>query len=621
MRPIPSLRRFSILLLLLVGALLITPSLLRAAEPTAPPRQEPSPPFDLAQVPAPDVQPSARAGRGLFAENCAACHGETGRGDGPTAASLPDPPTAFADPNAVWERSPAELFHTAKFGRIEKLMPPWSNQLTDGQIWNAVAYAWGLHTDQLSVETGALLYGSVCAACHGAAGAGDGPDGAEVLSDFTDTRYAMAVSQAGWLAGWQSAHPEEGAEYSQDQQRNILEYVRTFSYTPAWASAYRPGVGVISGQVLQGSADGAAVDGMQVVLEGFVDFEPVVAFTTTTGTDGSFSFAHLGTDPTTVYFASASLEGISYSSPILMFGEGQGSLETTVNVYAPTSDDSAIRAERAHWIVDSQPGALVIGQIYAFGNTGDRAFVGKQVAGVEPPVTAAITVPPGAVEISFENGQLGGRFQQVGHTIYDTAPIVPGSATRQIVVRFALPFDGTSVEFEQSLLYPAQSLNLLVSELPGMSVTVTGLAELGPQDIQGEVYQMWQAENVAPTQKIGVRITGLLAAGDIDPRGESGQTSASSPRVPQLAAWNSWALAGVLVLGLAAALAWAWRTRMTQPGDEKGLMRRQRTELIQRIAKLDDLHAVGELNDANWQQQRARLKAELLTVASKLTEA
>jgi len=60
---------------------------------------------------------------------------------------------------------------------------------------------------------------------------------------------------------------------------------------------------------------------------------------------------------------------------------------------------------------------------------------------------------------------------------------------------------------------------------------------------------------------------------------------------------------------------------MTQPGDEKGLMRRQRTELIQRIAKLDDLHAVGELNDANWQQQRARLKAELLTVASKLTEA
>ncbi len=617
-------RRFPVFAIFLVSTLFFLPGLLMAAESPLPTGQQPSPPFDLAQVSAPVTPANARAGRAIYAENCAPCHGETGRSDGPTAASLPSPATAFADPNAVWERSPAELFHTAKFGRIEKLMPPWSNQLTDGQIWNAVSYAWNLHTDQLAVETGGLLYTGACAECHGETGAGDGPNGADVLTDFSDTRYAMAISQAGWLAGWQAAHPEVGADFSDEQQRNVLEFVRTFSYTPAWVSAYRPGSGALNGRVVQGTADGAPVEGVEVVLEGFVDFEPVVAFTATVGTDGTFSFANLGTDPSVVYFASATLEGISYSSPILMFGEGQSSLETTVNVYAPSDDDSGISIERAHWIVDSQPGALIVGQIYAYSNSSDRAFTGRKIEGVDMPVTVALSVPPGAVEISLENGALGERFQQVGHIIYDTAPVVPGSETRQVIVRYALPYDGTTTEFVGSLTYPAKSLNLLVSELPGMKVEVTGLTSMGPQDIQGEVYQMWQSENVAPDQNVSAQLSGLLEAGELDPRAAQSSDGTQSPvasaRVPQLEGWMPWALGGVLVLALAGLSVWAWRARLTQTGDEKALIRHQRTELLQRIAKLDDLHAVGELTDAHWQQQRARLKAELLTIALQLSE-
>ena len=626
MRFFCSPRRISLLTILLIGALFLLPGLLLADNTAAPTGQQPSPPFDLAQVAAPKTPPSARSGRGLFAENCAPCHGETGKGDGPTAASLPSPATQFADPNAVWERSPAELFHTAKFGRIEKLMPPWGNQLSDGQIWNAIAYAWDLHTDQLSVETGGLLYTGACAECHGETGAGDGPNGGDVLTDFSDTRYAMAISQAGWLAGWQAAHPEVGADFSEEQQRNVLEFVRTFSYTPVWASAYRPGDGVLNGRLAQGTAGGAAVAGMEVVLEGFVDFEPVATFTTTASTDGSFAFTDLATDPSVVYFASSSLEGISYSSPILMFGEGQDSLETTVSVYAPTDDDSGITIERAHWIVDSQPGALIVAQIYAYGNSSDRAFTGRTVEGLDMPVTVAISVPPAAVEITFDNGVLGGRFQQVGHVIYDTAPVVPGSGTRQIIVRYALPFNGTATEFTGALPYPAASLNLLVADLPGMEVNVTGLNSVGPQDIQGDVYQMWQSEGLTPDQQVTASFSGLLEAGELDPRAAApassdSQNPAASVRVPQLEDWTAWTVGGVLLVGLVAVLAWAWRARISQSvGDTQAMMRRQRAALLQRIAKLDDLHAVGEINDDNWQQQRARLKAELLTVALQLSE-
>ena len=617
MRSFPSWHRFSTIALFLFIAFLLLPGLLLAEEVTAPTGQQPSPPFDLAQVPAPATPPTARSGRALYTENCAPCHGETGLGDGPAAAELPSPPTAFADADAVWERSPAELFHTAKFGRLEKLMPPWANQMNDGQIWNAVAYAWNLHTNQSSVEAGGLLYAASCASCHGDTGAGDGPEAEEVLTNFADTRYAMSVSQAGWLAGWQSAHSEIGAEFNNEQQRNVLEFVRSFTYVPVWESAYRPGNGQITGKVIQGTADGASVAGVEVTLEGFVDFEPVVTFTATVATDGSFSFANLGTDSSVVYFASASLGEISYSSPILMFGEGQTSLETTVNIYGSTDDDSGITIERAHWIIDPQPGALLIAQIYAYGNSGDRAFTGKTVEGAEMPVTVAISVPPSAVEISFENGELGGRFQQVGHTIYDTAPIVPGSETRQVVVNYVLPFDGTSAEFEGSLPYAASSLNMLTPDLEGMQVEVTGLESVGPQDIQGEAYLMWQRENVAPDQTVTVKLSGLLEAGEVDPRAVEG-AGASSGSVPQLADWTPWTMGGVLLLALAGVFAWAWRARMTQSGDQIALARRHRKELIQRIAKLDDLHAMGEVSDQNWRQQRARIKAELLTIELKL---
>jgi len=618
MQSFSSWRRFSIIGLFIFSVFLFLPGLLVAEEVAAPAAQEPSPPFDLAQVPAPVTPPNARAGRALFTQNCAPCHGETGLGDGPAAADLPSPPTAFADPNAVWERSPAELFHTTKFGRLEKLMPPWSNRMTDGQIWNAVSYAWNLHTNQSSALAGGLLYAASCANCHGETGAGDGPEADGLLTDFTDARYTMAASQAGWLVGWQAAHPEVGAEFDSGQQRNVLEFVRTFSYAPVWESSYRPGNGMLSGTVVQGTTEGTPVAGLEVILEGFVDFVPVVTFTDTVATDGSFSFSNLGTDPSIVYFASASLEEISYSSPILMFGEGETSLETTVNVYGSTNDDSGISIQRAHWIVDPQPGALIVAQIYVYNNSLDRAFTGKTIEGLDVPATVSLSLPPGAVEVSFENGVLGGRFRQVGHTVYDTAPIVPGTGTRQIVVNYALPFNGTSAQFAGTLPYPALSLNMLMPDIQGVQVEVTGLASVGTQDIQGDAYRTWQSENVTPDQTVSVRLSGLLAAGELDPRAAQG--GAASPRVPQLDEWVPWTVGGVVLLALAAVFAWTWRSNIAQKDEQTVSIRLQRKELIQRIAKLDDLHAVGEVSDDQWQQQRARLKSELLAIELELAD-
>ncbi|RME63558.1 MAG: hypothetical protein D6790_04535, partial [Caldilineae bacterium] len=358
--------------------------------------QQTSPPFDIAQVPTPGAPPAAVGGRSIFAENCAPCHGPEGRGDGPTASSLPNPPAVFADPEVVWERSPAELFFTAKFGRMDKMMPPWESRLNDKQIWDAVSFAWSLHTSEDAVTQGADLYSQACASCHGPEGRGDGPDAEGTLPDFTDQAYMMAQSQADLLAGWEQAHPEIGQEWSQDEKRNVLEAVRAFSYIPPWESPYRPGDGVITGKVVQGTDGSENVAGVEVTLDAFLEFTPVATFTTTVDAEGAFQFSGLSTDPNVVYFASAPWKGISYSSPVLSFPEGETSIDTAVAVYEPTDDPSGVVINRMHWIIDDQPGALVVGEILAFGNTQDRAFVGRQVEGVDEPVTVAIRVPDGA---------------------------------------------------------------------------------------------------------------------------------------------------------------------------------------------------------------------------------
>jgi len=246
------------------------------------------PPFEPAAVPTPSAPPITAFAAGSFAQNCAPCHGPTGNSDGETTASLPAPPPPFADPATVWERSPAEYFHTTKFGRIQNLMPPWNNQLNDEQIWQAVYYAWSLHTDQARVARGAELYAQSCAACHGPQGTGDGPEASGPLPNFADSATMLVQSPAALDSGWQQAHAEQGQEWSAEDRRAVLDYIRTFSYSPPWISGYQPGDGLVTGQVVQGTTDGGSVASLPITLTAFVNFEPAATFTTTTDADGAF---------------------------------------------------------------------------------------------------------------------------------------------------------------------------------------------------------------------------------------------------------------------------------------------------------------------------------------------
>lgn len=575
--------------------------------------QEEAPPFDASQVTIPDSPPKALLGRSSYLTNCAPCHGETGQGDGPTAASLPGPATAFAERSAIWSRSPAMLFYTTKFGQLEKLMPPWANRLTDEEIWNTVAYAWSLHTSETEVATGATLYAANCASCHGEQGSGDGPEAEGTLPDFTDLSYTTFVSQADWETGWQRAHPHIGADWTQAQRQATLEFIRAFSYTPPWVALYQAGEGVITGSVRFAEGAPQPESALQVSPDAYLNFERVATFTTTLDVGNTFVFDGLDVNPELVYLATVVVDGLTYSSPLVTLTPELPQAEAPITVYGVTDDPSGIRLSRVHWIVDVRPGALIWAQIYQFRNEGNRAFVGQMVEGVETPVTVGIHIPPEAQEVTPQGGILGGRFHQVGNVLYDTLPVMPGENAQPIIVQYAIPVDGDSYTLAQELLYPVDSLSMLATNFPALRIDAPAMRFDGIQTFEGVDYQLWRLDSFGPGA-IEILFRGLPRLDSAELMGADTRSTISPPMEP----WVSWVMMALVAAGLLAVTGVAIRRgALATPTTQEELQQLHDT-LLDEIARLDDLHALGQLDDKEWLRRRSYLKAQLVETVRRL---
>jgi cbb3-type cytochrome oxidase cytochrome c subunit len=82
---------------------------------------------------------SANAGRGIYTQNCAACHGMEGLGNGPNAISLEKKPANFSRP--FYKQYPDEFwFYRVTEGVVGTRMPRFGETLSEEQRWYLVAY-------------------------------------------------------------------------------------------------------------------------------------------------------------------------------------------------------------------------------------------------------------------------------------------------------------------------------------------------------------------------------------------------------------------------------------------------------------------------------------------------
>lgn len=120
----------------------------------------------------PDDRPSIPDGAGVYAQNCASCHGATGGGG-----------TATGKFDQQWAQrvKPVDLYRMVAFGETEGHKHPGGGfvaKLSPRELWNVTVYTRSLGQPPLTdAEIAAVdpVFGSNCAVCHGTKGDGDGP--------------------------------------------------------------------------------------------------------------------------------------------------------------------------------------------------------------------------------------------------------------------------------------------------------------------------------------------------------------------------------------------------------------------------------------------------------------
>lgn len=179
-----------------------------------------------------------KLGKSIFGNNCATCHGSTGKG----AVGYPN----LTDAIWHWGGTPDQILQTVLEGR-EGVMPPWGKVLEGMGGPDAVDYVIaymrqlgdpsGGNPGDYAAARGKALYEGVCVACHGPDGKGNQGIGAPDLTDdywlYGDSREALRTTIA---EGRHGVMPAWGKVLGETRSRLAAAYVWSLSHPTAQAS-------------------------------------------------------------------------------------------------------------------------------------------------------------------------------------------------------------------------------------------------------------------------------------------------------------------------------------------------------------------------------------------------
>ena len=550
-----------------------------------------------ARAQGPDRPPSVSQAQPLWIENCTPCHGPSGLGDGPTAQAIENPLPNFADPIHARQMTPAAIHDTIKNGRIETLMPPWKNQLSDAEMWDLTAQVWRLGVNSEDLVAGETLYAGQCAACHGESGRGDGPEASATINDFTDLGRMVQLSQADLQINYEASADHSDLTLSEIEVWQTLDYARTFSFIVPQRN------GLLSGQVINQTTNEPAAN-VELTLLILSSNSIVESLTAQSDEAGRYTFAKLPTDPGFLFVLEGAYQGIIYETePSHGFSGDNNEANLNLDVYEATTSAEAINVTQLHYIVGASAEVVNVLQIFVIGNQDNQTYIGDEAGR-----TFSFALPDNAQNPIFQGDSSGTRFVETGQGFVDTAPILPGEEGSMIAVSYDIPYNEDTLTVETPLPADVAALNLMLGA-PEVEFSSEQLDFAGTRDIQGSVFSMYDGSDLRQGETLAFKFSNLEA---VAPATAPASTITSSAVVDQgLLRWVIIGLGGLAIVGGGIVYP-LMRSQSAGPaGAEDQDPEFQRRKLLLTLARLDEIFEAGELDETIYREARVRYIARL----------
>ncbi|MDX1436729.1 MAG: c-type cytochrome [Anaerolineales bacterium] len=388
-------------------------------------------------------------GEELYAENCASCHGESGRGAGPEstglAATLPD----FTATEFFADHTTDAVYQAITDGAgID--MPAYAAELSDEQRWALADYVRTLSYARPDTEVASV----------------DPPEAGSA---------AEGESQAG-------------------QQPS----------SSGGAAAEEP-VEVISGKVTGVLTNGSGGDipaGLPVTLHGFDHIEEVFTTSSVVAEDGSYIFEDVEMPESRVFIVTIDYSEATYNSDLAIVEPGTDVINLPVTVYDTTDDNSELVVDRLHIFIEPlEENMMHVVELYLLSNPTDKVVVGQ---GADD-IVVHYKLPPEADGLTFQQATPDGRFVITVDGFGDTMNIPPGTGQYQVMYAYDMPYDG-KLEVKHDLTLPVNSVVLLVPDV-GLNVRGEQFQDNGVSSFQGQNFEVFTRDRVAAGTELEIAVS------------------------------------------------------------------------------------------------------------------
>ncbi len=384
-------------------------------------------------------------GKTLFRENCTACHGLTGKGDGSDAGKLSNQPVDLTSQSIMAQTSASSLYQAISTG-IAPDMPAYGNSLDDNERWALVSY----------------------------------------LRSLTFTLPAESVN------AYPAPQPYPSPNVTQSPQLTA-----TVEMSPT-----TPFTGTVYVQLINGSG-GDAPSGVPVTVYGFDNMQNTYSETLTTGVDGVYMFTNVFMPEGRVFLAGTDYASATYGSDVVTVDPAKPNLNLQVRVYDSTTDVSVLTTDRVHIFFDfTDPQNARVIEVFIISNPTDQAVVSPSEDGA----VVTFPLPEGYTNLEFQDGELGNRYVEVPQGFADTMSVKPGVREYQVIFAFQMPYN-RKLDFAQTMFLPTTDVVVLVPD-NGIKVESDQLQDGGTRDFQGSTYRTYNGSSLLAGSSLEFTLSG-----------------------------------------------------------------------------------------------------------------